>query len=121
MPSTPKKLAKIWSRQHISLQELQIDADDIEELENALRQLLMSASASTADLNNRSFQQSPFGSAYMPGLSGTAAGIGVGGGGGGGMLSILPVLLVLVLVLVLVCIRQQNPGQSTTHLEIMHQ
>lgn len=77
--STPKKLAKLWSRQQVHLPEFNIDSDDIEELEAALRQLLMNASASTHDINaasqlgGQNWQgASPFDSAYnstyMPSL-----------------------------------------------------
>ena len=81
--STPKKMAKLWARQQVVLSELGIDADDAEEVEAALRQLLMNASASTADMfhthsqsgfpNNNSISwgpttsaMSPFDSAYLP-------------------------------------------------------
>jgi hypothetical protein len=75
--STPKKLAKLWSRQQVALAELGIDADDIEELEAALRQLLLNASASTHDVHGMSQHSavhwqpgaSPFDSAFLPSLT----------------------------------------------------
>eukprot|EP01032_Pedospumella_encystans_P014699 gene14700-16862_t len=74
--STPKKLAKIWSRGEILLTDFKIDADDMEEVESALRQLLMSAStasmydtsnanASGLLYNNNASYASPFESAYL--------------------------------------------------------
>eukprot|EP01038_Epipyxis_sp_PR26KG_P008891 gene8891-11991_t len=51
--STPKKLAKIWNRGEIRLQDLGIDKDDIEELEDALKKLLLESS--TNNLSSASF------------------------------------------------------------------
>ena len=49
--STPKKLAKIWSRDHMSLRDgFSIDEDDVEEVEKALNALLMNANASSNEL-----------------------------------------------------------------------
>jgi len=48
--STPKKLAKIWSRDHVSLRDFSIDEDDVEEVEKSLNALLLNASVSTNEL-----------------------------------------------------------------------
>jgi hypothetical protein len=85
--STPKKLAKLWARQQVALADFGIDADDAEELEAALRQLLMNASASTHDLgasalnvpsmasgyNNWQGGASPFDSTFQPSMSAVVA------------------------------------------------
>lgn len=48
--STPKKLAKIWNREHISLKEFNIDDDDIEEIERALKLILVNSTTSGNEL-----------------------------------------------------------------------
>eukprot|EP00981_Chlorochromonas_danica_P005459 scaffold1091_cov164-Ochromonas_danica.AAC.82 len=50
---TPKKLAKLWTRKDFDLDQLNLDADDREELENALTQLLaVNNNSSVLDLSH---------------------------------------------------------------------
>ena len=71
--STPKKLAKIWNRQHISLaQDFKIDEDDLEEVEGALQKIL--AGASAAGNNAASF----YSNASGYGMHGAAGSPGAG-------------------------------------------
>ena len=59
--TTSKKLAKVWSKQGITMRDLTLDDEDGEEVEAALKQLLMESSASAMDLswydNSQAMQQ----------------------------------------------------------------